>query len=78
MRRMVINEIKLGLSHGLDEMGQGLLTYRREKTGNDKLLGTRKDDKGYIRVDDINEYLNCLSDEELLIVLDSQACQRYR
>lgn len=68
MRKLVIDKILTNLKKGLDETGLDWINYKRANK-NRKIITPEM-----LTVNGLQE----LSNEELLYVMDAQACQKYR
>lgn len=71
MRDLIIDTIIKNFDKGYDEMGIGMIIYARE----DRLI---EDSERAIIHKNLKTFCIQTTDEELLLILDSQACQRYR
>ncbi len=79
MRNLVIDTIIKQRGAGLYECGLIYIDYARGRQGVPKLLPEGKYEyEEDIPVDEFETIIRQLTDDELLFVLDQQACQHYR
>lgn len=78
MRDLVISTILADRKAGLDEVGINYIVYSRERNKEPVLPIGKYEYDSDIPADELERALKAMSDTELLSVLDSQACQRYR
>jgi hypothetical protein len=78
MREFIKKRIVSNFQQGLDELNISCLNYQREVEHRPLLVEQYLRDWKKNPEFDIQKFVNALTDDELLDVLDKQACQRYR
>lgn len=83
MRELIEKTVVYNYNKGLDELGLNYIIYARERGGVNPLKYIVKEllpdgPPDYWKPAFIEKLVKELTDEELLVMLDSQACQNYR